>query len=441
MSPRSADPGRPLAIRLAVPLALAVVLVLLIAGVVVNRVVSSSFEQQLSEQQQTRLADAATVIGQLNRPAARALLRRLAAGIEGRVSLLDATGGTLATAGRLQAGVATRRIEAAVSDGPTGAQTLLLEMPDRGGNAFLRVFNVTLLVAGALSVLVLMLAAGLLSERVTRPLRSVAAAARQLGAGDLTARAGGGPDRESAELAVAFNAMADRLQRSEALRRRAASDMAHDLATPATVLESQLQAMVDGVVPADAAQLESARASAAALGGVVARMGELIAAESAVLVRRPERVDLAVLLDETRNALDGLFRDQSLRAVVEIPGGLTVEADRGQLSRALRNVLTNAAQHSPPGAEVIVRATTRVGVIEIRIIDGGHGIDATDLPHVFERFYRADVSRGPATSGSGIGLTIARELLAAHGGSIEVEHTGPSGTTFLVRLPSASPSA
>jgi two-component system sensor histidine kinase BaeS len=117
---------------------------------------------------------------------------------------------------------------------------------------------------------------------------------------------------------------------------------------------------------------------------------------------------------------------------------LVVEADRGQLSRALRNVLANAAQYAPEGSEVAVRATTRAGVIKIRITDGGPGITAADLPHVFERFYRADVSRGPATSGSGIGLTIARELLAANGGSIEVEHTGPSGTTFLVRLPSPS---
>jgi two-component system sensor histidine kinase BaeS len=424
--------------RLAVPLALAVVLVLLMAGLVVNRVVSSSFEQQLSEQQQTRLADAATVIGQLNRPAARALLRRLAAGIDGRVSLLDGAGGTLAAAGRVIEGVATQRIEAAVSDGPTGAEILLLEIPDRGGSAFLRIFNVTLLVAGALSVLVLMVAAGLLSERVTRPLRSVAAAARQLGAGDLTARASGGPDRESAELAVAFNAMADRLQRSEALRRRAASDMAHDLATPATVLESQLQAMVDGVVPADGAQLESARASAAALSGVVARMGELIAAESAALVGRPERVDLAVLLDEMRNALEGLLRDRSLRLSVVAAPGLVVVADRGQLSRALRNLLTNAAQHSPRRSEVRAVAARNAGSAEIRISDSGPGIAPSDLPHVFERFYRADMSRGAAPGGSGIGLTIARELLAANGGAIEVEQTGPSGTTFLVRLPLAS---
>jgi signal transduction histidine kinase len=431
-------PGRPLAIRLALLLAGAVVLVLLIAGVLVNRVVSSSFEEQLDVQQQERLADVAALVGELNRPAARQVVGRLAAGAAGRVTLLDAAGRVVGSAGRLPANAPTQRYEQA-TNGSGPVQTVVLEVPQRGGQAFARVFNLALLISGALSVLVLMLAAGLLSDRLTRPLRGVAAAARRLGSGDLSSRASGGPDRESQELADTFNAMAARLERSESLRRRAASDMAHDLATPATVLESQLQAMVDGVIPADHAQLESARASAAALSGVVTRMGELIAAESAALVRRQERVDVAALLDEARNALDGLFRARSVRLTVEAAPGLTVDGDRGQLARATRNVLTNAAQHSPSGGVVDVAASRASGTIEIRISDEGPGISPADLPHIFERFYRADVSRRAegGGGGSGIGLTIARELLAANGGGIEVERTAAGGTTFLVTLPVA----
>jgi two-component system sensor histidine kinase BaeS len=111
-----------------------------------------------------------------------------------------------------------------------------------------------------------------------------------------------------------------------------------------------------------------------------------------------------------------------------------VVADPGQLARALRNVLANAVQHSPAGAEV--RITVAPG--SIRVADAGPGIASEDLPFVFERFYRADPSRGGARSGSGIGLTVARELVAANGGSIEVERTGADGTTFLIRLPSAA---
>ena len=187
-------------------------------------------------------------------------------------------------------------------------------MGDRG---FLPLFNVTLLVAGVLSVLGIALASTYVATRLTRPFRDVAAAARRLGAGETTARATGGDDRESAELANSFNAMADRLERSEMLRRRAASDIAHDLATPATVLVSQLQAMVDGVVPADRQNLDAARSAASALGSVVAELNDLASAEAAPLQAQPTAVDLAAAVDEVARELDGLRRERGVRLEVQ----------------------------------------------------------------------------------------------------------------------------
>lgn len=429
--------GRSLATRLALVLAGAVLVVLLIAGLVVNGVVSRSFEDQLTAQQHQRLSDAAAIIGGLPDGRLRPAVSRLAPATGGRVSVLDASGAVIAAGGRMPAG-SVQRLEQAVSgDGP--AATLVVELPQRpeGGpeRAFLGVFNVVLVLVGVLSVLALIVAAGLLSNRLTSPLRGVAAAAARLGAGDLGARAAGGPDRESWELASAFNAMADRLQESEALRRRAASDMAHDLATPATVLESQLQAMVDGVVPPDRSQLELAGASAAALSGVISRLGELIDAESAQLASRPVWVSLADVVAEAGRALAGLFRERGVAFHAEVDPALHVRADVAQLGRALRNVLTNAAEHG--GGAVRVTAEGASDAELLRVIDSGPGIPAADVPYVFERFYRADQSRAGARGGSGIGLTIARELLAANGGQIEVERTGPEGTTFLIRLPLA----
>ncbi len=228
--------------------------------------------------------------------------------------------------------------------------------------------------------------------------------------------------------------MAERVERSEALRRRAASDLAHDLATPATVLESQLQAMTDGVVPADAEQLERARAAAAALSGVILQLGELTRAESAPLQRRPDDVELRALASDIVAALDGLLREREVTGRVEGPS-VRVAADPGQLSRALRNVVTNAIQHSPPGSEVVVATAVEADRAVVRVTDHGPGIAEADLPYVFERFYRADRSRGGARTGSGIGLTVARELIGANGGDIEVEATGADGTTFRVSLP------
>ncbi|HEU5325588.1 MAG TPA: HAMP domain-containing sensor histidine kinase, partial [Candidatus Limnocylindria bacterium] len=335
--------------------------------------------------------------------------------------------------GDVPAGVQTESLTRELSSA-AGGGALEIEVPSaRAG--FSGAFTVALVVTGIAVVIALLLAATILSDRLTRPLRAVAQAAHRLGAGDLSARAEGGPDAESAELATAFNEMATRLERSEALRRRAASDLAHDLATPATVLESQIQAMVDGVVPADAAELEKARAAAASLSSVIGQLGELTQAESAPLQRQPERVELAALARDAVAALDGMLRDRQVHASVDGSNAAAVTVDAGQVARALRNVLANAAQHSPVGGVVQVIVGDDAS---IRVVDHGPGIAPEDLPFVFERFYRADRSRGGQRPGSGIGLTVARELVAANGGSIEVERTGPDGTTFLLRLPPAA---
>ncbi len=434
--------GQPLGVRLAVVLSAAVLAVLLIAGIAVNRFVSGSLERELSAAERDRITVVAGAIAgvDLNAPKARhgveVVLRRVANTMRGHVQLIGPDGELLVDVGRLPPGVSTETISEPV---PGSGATLRIDVP-RTDRAFLGIFNLSLLVAGLLALVAVAVIALLLSSRLTRPLRGVAAAARRLGHGDLGARAVGGPDRESNELADAFNAMAERVQRSEMLRRRAASDMAHDLATPATVLESQLQAMVDGVVPADREQLDRARAAAGALSGVIVQLGELVDAESAVLQRRPQAMALSELLGEVERAIEPLFRERGVElAVADADATIRVEVDPTQVGRALRNVLANAAQHSPQGATVRVAVEATAGEAVVRVTDSGPGIAAEDLTHVFERFYRADQARGAgeARSGSGIGLTIARELLAANGGSIGVERTGPEGTTFLIALPRA----
>jgi two-component system sensor histidine kinase BaeS len=436
---------RSLAWRLGLLLGVAVLGVLLLVGIVVNRVVSGSFERVLTAQQQQRLDDAAVTLGdRLSRPAglarAQALVSRIATSLGGEIRVVSLDGTTLAAFGRAPAGDPAHYEVPIEGDGGTVA-TLEADLPAQAGDrGFLPLFNVTLLVAGIVSALAIVAISASIAGRLTRPLHDVAAAARRLEAGETSARATGGDDRESTELAEAFNAMADRLERSEMLRRRAASDIAHDLATPATVLETQLQAMIDGVVPTDEAGLEAARSAAAALGGVVADIDDLARAEAAPLQVRPERVDLAPALAEIVAILDGPARERSVRLDLDVGPGTTAWADPGHLARAIRNVVINAIGHSPAGGVVAVAASRGADHVAIRVGDQGPGIAPDDVPHVFERFYRADTARGadPATgraTGLGLGLTIARELLAANGGSIVVERTGTDGTTFLIQVP------
>jgi signal transduction histidine kinase len=428
---------QPLAVRLAVLFAAVVVVVLLLAGVVVNRVASRSLDEQLGPREQQRLGLAVAIVEQaIERGDGRGvpmLLRRIAVDTGGAARILDADGNVVAQSGGPgpNPGAETELITMPLSEA-AGGGSLELRVPSAQA-PILRAFNTALLVTGLVAVVALLGAAAFVASRVTRPLKGVAEAAHRLGNGDLEARAEGGPDAESAELAAAFNGMAERLSRSEALRRRAASDLAHDLATPATVLESQLQAMVDGVVPADGAELEKARAAAASLSSVILQLGELTNAESAPLQRNVEPVAIAELVAEIVAGLEGLLRERRVRVAV---GGtaLPVRADRGQLARAVRNVLTNAIQHAPRGSEVTVAIADAPREVVVRIQDRGNGIAAEDLPHVFERFYRADRARS-AHGGSGIGLTVARELIVANGGVIDVEATGSAGTTFRIVLP------
>jgi two-component system sensor histidine kinase BaeS len=442
--------GLPLALRLALILSGVTLVTLLVAGAVVNRVVSRSFDDVVAAQQTEQVQAAADALGEILRQGgnlreARAVLERLSRSLGVPVVLLGPDGNEIGQFGPPSLPVdlddQSHEIEAEVTVGEEHVATITAVVPVQpsGDRPFLRVFNTVLLVGGLAAVCVIAGLSVLIARRQTKPLHDVAVAAGRLEAGDLGARATGGGDRESRELAGAFNSMASRVERSEMLRRRAATDMAHDLATPATVLESQLQAMIDGVVPKNAANLEAARASASALGSVIVQMGELASAEAAPLQARPERVEMAALLAEAAAALEGLYREKSVTLEVDAgEPGLAAWADAAHLGRALRNVMTNAAQHTPAGQAVRVSAVPAARSageqVQIRVIDHGTGIPEEDLPHVFERFYRSDPAR-TAGSGAGIGLTIARELLAPSGGVISVEQTGPDGTTMLLALP------
>ena len=428
--------GRSLAVRLAVLLAGVVIVVLVLAGVVVNRAASRSLDATLGPGEQQRLSLAGAVVEDalvrgVGTGRIHTLLQRIAVESRSRIRVVNADGSVLIEAGRLPPDVETDTLSTELS-ADAGGGALEIELPSATA-PFVRAFNNALLLTGIVAVAALLIAAAVVANRLTRPLREIALAARRLGGGDLTARAQGGPDAESTELATAFNGMAERLERSETLRRRAASDLAHDLATPATVLESQIQAMVDGVVPADASQLEKARAAASSLSSVIGQLGELTQAEAAPLQRQPEPIALTGLAREVVAALDGMLRERQVTASVNGPE-VAAMADGGQIARALQNVVANAIQHSPAGGEVRIAVTQDAGAM-LRITDAGGGIAPADLPYVFERFYRADRSRGGPRSGSGIGLTVARELIGANGGSIEVESTGSEGTTFRVSLP------
>ncbi len=336
-----------------------------------------------------------------------------------------------------------------VVDGvPEGTLEIVpLAGPDSAGSpapsAFRNAATAVVLAGGLLAVLASMLVAVFVARRLVRPIGALAVAARRIEGGDLAVRVPVPADVESHDLAVAFNDMAERLERSEALRRRAASDLAHELATPVTVLAGRLQALADGIVPPDPEHLAAARDAAEEVRRLVGDLQDLAAAEGASLRREVERVDLQALAMGAAGATQALFDQAGVSLHVADDRRVepvVVEVDGRQVTRAIVNLLTNAATYTDRGGSTTLAITADGPAAIVRVQDTGPGIAPADLPHVFERLYRGDPARGrPAgrPGGTGIGLTVARELIEANGGQLAIESSTPSGTILRIELPQA----
>jgi signal transduction histidine kinase len=319
----------------------------------------------------------------------------------------------------------------------------MLPAPDSGGipgeQLFLASVNTSLAVAVIVGGLAAAVLALVFSQRVLGRVDALTAAARGMERGDLSQRVPVGSRDEIGELARAFNAMAESLSRNELLRRTMVSDVAHELRTPLTNVRGYLEALRDGVAEPTPALIASLHEEAMLLGRLVDDLQELTLAEAGQL-----RLDRAAWsLDELVGPALELARTRALEKGVslraELPPDLPpVEVDRTRIGQVLRNLLGNAITHTGPGGEVTVTARREVGQVEVRLRDTGAGIPPEHLPHVFERFYRADRSRTRATGGAGIGLAIVKEFVQAHGGRVAIESQLGRGTTVSFTLPVAA---
>jgi signal transduction histidine kinase len=278
-----------------------------------------------------------------------------------------------------------------------------------------------------------------LSRRVLGPVRALTDAAERIERGELAARVEAparGAD-EIGQLARAFNAMASRLDHDEALRRQMVSDVAHELRSPVTNLRCTLESMQDGLVAIDRASVETLYADTLLLQRLIADLQDLALAEAGRIELRLEPVDIGAL---ARSTVSSASR-RAPRIDLDIAGDLPlVRADRDRLAQVIHNLLSNAVRHTPPEGSIVVRARPDGPHVRIEVADTGVGLAADDLTRVFDRFFRADASRARATGGAGLGLAIARHLVAAHGGAISAASDGPGrGATFVVVLPIDGP--
>ncbi len=276
----------------------------------------------------------------------------------------------------------------------------------------------------------------LLSRRTLAPLQNLGGVARRLGGGDLSQRANAAGPAEIRELAHSFNVMAEGLEEAERHRRNLTADVAHELRTPLSNIQGYLEAIRDGLVQPTPETIDTIHAQAIHLSRLVDDLRLLAQVESGDLQLQLSAVRLEQLLQSCVDAVRPRAGAKSVSLVLNLESGLEeIEVDGARISQVVGNLLENAITHTPQGGTVAMSASASDGQVAISVSDTGPGIAPDDLARVFDRFYRADPSRSRATGGSGLGLTIARRLVEAHGGTIGVESVLREGSRFTMRLP------
>lgn len=275
-----------------------------------------------------------------------------------------------------------------------------------------------------------------LSRRISAPIKALSLAARQLGQGDLSQRVPFKDKGEMGELAQAFNSMASNLERAERLRRNMVADAAHELRTPLSNIGGYLEAIRDGIKKPDADTIRSLGEEATLLSRLVDDLQELSLAEAGELKLVCQVEDIAELTSKVAGTVRDRAVAKGVSISIDLPDKLPlVNIDAHRISQVLRNLLENAVTHTPKGGTITVTARQQDNYVEVSVSDTGEGIPAEDLPNIFERFYRVDKSRARATGGSGLGLTIAKRLVEAHGGTIEAQSELGKGSCFAFTLP------
>jgi two-component system sensor histidine kinase BaeS len=237
--------------------------------------------------------------------------------------------------------------------------------------------------------------------------------------------------RSIRQLVRGFNTMVERLERDEDQRRTLLNDVSHELRTPLTVISGNLEAMVDGVHPADEAHLSAILEETRVMERLIDDLRTVALSEAGTLALHREPTDPDVLIDEVVRSFAGAAGTTGVTVTADVPADLPiVDVDPVRIREVLSNLVANGVRHTPSGGTVTVRGEVSGDRLVLRVADTGPGIDPDLLPHLFDRFVK-----GEGSGGSGLGLAIAQHLVTAHGGTIEVESTSRAGTTFRVTLP------
>jgi signal transduction histidine kinase len=291
------------------------------------------------------------------------------------------------------------------------------------------------LAAGVAALLI----GGVLVVGLLKPVNALTSAAQELSQGDLSQRVPITTRDELGELSLAFNQMADNLERMEGQRRDLTADIAHELRNPLSVMQARLEGIIDGVYEPSPERLKSVLEQSRLLNRLVEDLRMLALADAGQLTLDRADTDLSSLATQAVEVYRTQAEEGDVRLSLDTPapGTLVASVDPARMEQVLGNLLSNALRHTPPEGEMELAVGRRDGArsVLITVSDTGEGIPEESLPFVFDRFYRADRSRSRERGGTGLGLAITRELVEAHGGSIEASNRHGGGTVFSIELP------
>jgi len=307
----------------------------------------------------------------------------------------------------------------------------------RGEEQFLGQLN-TALIFGSLGAAVLSILLGtLLARSLTGPLQDLTEATRAVADGDLQRQVAVRSKDEVGVLAASFNRMSAALDRSQRLRRQMTADIAHELRTPLSIIVGHLDAVDEGVLPADTKTIDIMRDEAMHLSHMIEDLRTLSLADAGELPLARSPVEPGALVQRSATAHRPSAQAAGIELSVDLEPALpaTMDLDPDRMTQVLGNLLDNALLHTPKGGRILLSAKLAAEGVEIRVCDSGPGIPQAELELVFERLYRSDRSRQRNAGGSGLGLAIAKSIVEAHGGTIRAESAPGEGTTIVVTLP------
>jgi signal transduction histidine kinase len=287
-----------------------------------------------------------------------------------------------------------------------------------------------------IGILVLFLLSGIARavRRAAVPVGELIEASGRVEAGDFSTRVPERGPREVRHLARAFNSMSARLEEIEQRRQSSLADVSHELRTPLTVIQGNVEALIDGVYPADAEHLEPILEATRDLERLIEDLRTLSLAEANRLVLHREPTDLHTLLAEVAAGYRSQAEQSGVQLIVSVADAVPVmDVDPARIREVVANLLANAMRHTPSGGSVDVTARLAGEDVEVSVRDTGSGMEPDELDRIFERFYRS-----PDSPGSGLGLSIARDLVQAHGGTITAASEPGKGTTIRFTLPLSS---